>query len=139
MQQQFIVQVETGGRLPTNREGDAGYDLYAAEAISIPPGQRKLINTGCHMQIPAGHFGSIRSRSSLAVAGLDVCGGVVDSSYRGLVKVILHNSIEDYNYEVKVGDKIAQLIIQPCINPPIQEGSVDSTVRGEGGFGSTGR
>lgn len=128
-------------RAPTRgSESAAGYDLYSAECGIIPAGHRKMISTDVKMAIPEGYYGRIAPRSGLAVKkGIDMFGGVVDSDYRGVVRCILYNSSdEEFTYEI--GDRIAQIIITPYSAPTIEEVEVlETTTRGEGGFGSTGK
>jgi dUTP pyrophosphatase len=119
---------------------DAGFDLYASEHYLISPNKRQLISTDVAMAIPIGHVGLIWPRSGLAVKqGLDIFAGVIDSGYRGGVKVCLYNSSNGI-VEIMEGDRIAQLLIQKVDNffiRKVQE--LDDTNRGSGGFGSSGR
>lgn len=124
------------------RDGDAGYDLYAVDEYVIKSGDRALIETGIHLEIPDGYVGFVKDRSSMAVKGLHTMGGVIDSSYRGEIKVVLRNTLPS-PYTVERGQKIAQLVILPCfvqaLEPVSQLDDLTSTERGEGGFGSTGQ
>jgi len=127
------------GQLPTR--GDpfaAGLDLYAAEDCVVGRNQM-LISTGVSMAIPEGYWGNIRSRSGMAYNhGVFTEAGVIDSSYRGEIKVLMYCTNREY--EVKKGDRIAQLIIQPYSTMnPLKVDTLPSTERGEGGFGSTGK
>jgi dUTP pyrophosphatase len=121
--------------------GAAGYDLYSAENTIVNQGTRKLVSTDISIQLPNETYGRIAPRSGLSVKGIDVGAGVVDQSYTGVVKVLLINNSSN-DFEVKRGDRIAQLIIEKCFYPEITV--VDSldkfttSTRGEGGFGSTG-
>ena len=123
------------------RAGDAGYDLYAISAHGVEPGQRALIDTGLHLEIPAGFVGLVKDRSSVAAAGIHTLAGVIDSSYRGELKILLAN-LGSGRYEVRTGQKIAQLLVVPAYTEAIE--IVDSledlstSPRGSGGFGSTG-
>ncbi len=123
-------------------EGDAGLDLYASEDASIAPGHRTLIGTGIAVAIPEGHAGFVQPRSGLAVRhGLSLVNtpGLIDSHYRGEIKVIAVNLDPQTPIEIRRGDKIAQLVIQRVERCVLQEvDELDETVRGEGGFGSTG-
>ena len=123
----------------------AGYDLYIPqleEPVTIPPHETKLVKTGLAIAIPQGFFGAIFARSGLATKqGLRPanCVGVVDSDYRGEIMVALHN---DSNEEktIEAGERIAQLVLLPFLNINFTEvKDLDSTERGEGGFGSTGK
>lgn len=127
-------------RLPTRgSEYAAGYDLYASEAISLPKGGRGVVKTGLKISIPFGCYGRVAPRSGLAVKkGIDVGAGVIDADYRGEVGVVLFNFGDDV-FEISIGDRIAQLILEKIHNAPVVEvKTLDDTQRGEGGFGSTG-
>jgi dUTP pyrophosphatase len=121
-------------------EGDLGYDLYAAEDISIYPGETKLVATGVAVQFPIGYGGVIKDRSSIASKRkLFTVAGVIDNGYVGEMKVALHNS--GYNLQkINIGDKIAQLVLIPVVSFQVEEVEevYSSDERGEGGFGSTG-
>ena len=122
----------------------AGYDLFADvnESVEIQPHETKLIGTGLAMEIPEGYFGGIFARSGLSSKeGLRPanCVGVVDADYRGEVKVALHNDGEVVR-EIKAGQKIAQLVVVPFLGVEFDEvEELSETVRGVGGFGSTGK
>jgi dUTP pyrophosphatase len=117
---------------------DAGLDLFAAEDCSIPPYGQDLIPTGIRLAIPDGYVGLIWDKSGLASQGFTTMGGVIDSRYRGEIKVIFKNLSEDI-YHIQAGQKIAQLLIQKIELPDIQVGKIeDDSQRGGGGFGSTG-
>ncbi len=123
-------------------EGDAGLDLRSAEDATIPPFGRVLVGTGIAVAIPAGYAGFVQPRSGLALTyGLSLVNtpGLIDSHYRGEVKVILINLDPATPIEIRRGDKIAQLVVQPVAEcDPIESPSLEATGRGEGGFGSTG-
>jgi dUTP pyrophosphatase len=114
-------------------------DFYANETITINPNDRKLISTGISLAIPHGYVGLIWDKSGIASKhGIKTMAGVVDSSYRGEIKVLLHNLSND-NYVVEKGNKVAQMLIQPVEQRQIKEvETLEETERGEGGFGSTG-
>jgi dUTP pyrophosphatase len=118
----------------------AGYDLYAAEAVVIPRLGRKLIKTNVSLAIPMNYYGRIAPRSGLAYKnGIDVLAGVIDSDYRGDIGVILYNTDANIDFEVKAGDKIAQIIIEPCASVNfVNTQTLPATKRGEGGYGHTG-
>ena len=122
----------------------AGYDLFAdiQEELTIQPHETKMISTGLSMEIPAGYFGGIFARSGLsAKEGLRPanCVGVVDADYRGPVCVALHNDGEGER-KVQPRQKIAQMVIVPFLAVEFDEvEELSETVRGEGGFGSTGK
>ena len=141
-----IKRVNGRARMPYRAtDGSAGADLFACipEEIVIAPGERKLIPTGIAIGIPYGGCGAfIFPRSSVSSkfgVSLANCVGVVDSDYRGEIIVPLINH-SDEPYTVKDGDRIAQMVVMPVIIPdfiPVDE--LETTVRGSGGFGSTGR
>lgn len=120
----------------------AGYDLYSTESVIIPPHDTRMIDTGWAMEIPEEVWGGIFARSGLATKkGLRPanCVGVIDPDYRGPVKVALHNDTDE-NKVVNIGERIAQFIILPRFIVDWKEvDELNSTVRAEGGFGSTGK
>lgn len=123
-------------------EGDAGLDLYAAESVTLKPFERRLIATGIAVAIPEGYAGFVQPRSGLAVRqGLSLVNtpGLIDSHYRGEIKVIAINLDPATPINIGRGDKLAQLVIQPVARILLTEvDSLTETARGEGGFGSTG-
>jgi len=123
-------------------DGDAGLDLYAAHDLTLAPGERALVSTGVAIAIPDGHAGFVQPRSGLALrSGLSFVNtpGLIDSHYRGEIKVIAVNLDPKSMLEVRRGDKIAQLVVQRVERcEPIEVDELDATARGEGGFGSTG-
>ena len=120
---------------------DAGMDVRSVRELVIPPGGRALVPTGLVVNLPAGYEAQVRPRSGLALkAGVTVLNspGTIDAGYRGEIGVILAN-FGQYDFKVNVGDRIAQLVIAPVLQPVVVETTeVDSTDRGAGGFGSTG-
>lgn len=133
--------------VPTkSRKTDAGYDLYADEDIAIYPEDTKLISTGIAFAIPDGYAGLIWDRSGLGSKGIHRHAGVVDSSYRGEVKVALSNSrardveFTDNIYFISKGDRIAQILFQKVPHFDLVETEeLDDTDRGSSGFGSSGK
>lgn len=123
-----------------SHEGDAAFDLYTCKETILPPMQRVLVSTGISMAIPTGHVGLIWDRSGHAAkAGLTTMGGVIDSNYRGEVKVIIFNTTNE-SYKIKKGERIAQMIIQKFHPKKIIEvKELDNTTRGIDGFGSSGK
>ena len=123
--------------------GDAGLDLVACETAEIGPGERAVVGTGLAVAIPEGHAGFVQPRSGLAAEhGVTVLNtpGLIDSGYRGEVRVLLLNTDRDLPFDVGIGDRIAQLLIVRFESPPLEEAdALDETPRGSGGFGSTGR
>lgn len=118
----------------------AGYDLYAAENGVVYSLSRALIKTNISIAIPEGYYGRIAPRSGLAYKnGIDVLAGVIDSDYRGDIGVILFNTSTTNEFQVKAGDRIAQIIIEKCHNVHWDsEENLDKTKREQKGFGSTG-
>ncbi|MHB1016295.1 MAG: dUTP diphosphatase [Coriobacteriia bacterium] len=123
-------------------EGDAGLDLYASESVTLEPLERKLIGTGIAVAIPDGHAGFVQPRSGLAIrAGLTLVNtpGLIDSHYRGEIKLIAVNLDPLTPITITRGDKIAQLVIQRVERAVLIETTgLDTTERGERGFGSSG-
>lgn len=121
---------------------DAGADLVAAEAVRLEPGQRALIGTGVRIALPEGYAAFVVPRSGLAARhGITVVNapGTVDAGYRGEIKVSLLNTDSKDAYDVAVGDRIAQLVVMPVIRARFETvAELPESVRGEGGFGSTG-
>ena len=135
-----IQKVHTEAKVPSYaHQGDAGMDLFAVESCTIAPGTRALVPTGIALKIPKGYVGLVWDKSGLAVKkGLTMLAGVIDSGYRGEIKVVVQN-LGSEDFEVVSGNKIAQLLIQPVFQPELVEvESLDATSRGDGGFGSTG-
>ena len=124
-------------------DGDAGYDLYAAEGLALGPGERGSVGTGIAIAVPAGHAGLVLPRSGLAARhGIALVNspGLVDPDYRGEVRVLLLNTDRQADFSIEPGDRVAQLVIAAVETATVEEvRSLDSTTRGEGGFGSTGR
>lgn len=129
-------------QMPTYaRMGDAGMDLFATKPITVWAYHKAIISTGIAMEIPPGYFGMVRPRSGLAVkAGLScISSGVIDSGYRGEIKVLLHNH-GHARYDIAIGDRIAQLLILPVLHAVLEEADeLSETDRGSGGHGSTGK
>jgi dUTP pyrophosphatase len=124
-------------------DADAGYDLHAAEPAVLQPGARGAVGTGIAVEIPDGHAGLVLPRSGLAARhGIAVVNapGLIDSGYRGEVRVILLNTDREERFEVEPGDRIAQLVVVRVEAPELLEaGELGESLRGAGGFGSTGR
>lgn len=137
------------------KKGDAGYDLYAIDNYELNPLARVLVRTGISLEIPEGYYGRIAPRSGLSLkSGIDVMGGVIDSSFRGEIGVILINLNADCRsrevnpamsifsskggYRISPGDKIAQIIIEKCASVEFEEGDLSETERGVTGYGSSG-
>ena len=147
--EEIRIKLDPGAVCPTRaHETDAGLDLYSMEEKIILPALQSLFpidscsatfDTGVHMEIPRGYFGKIESRSGLNVRNDVVsCGGVIDADYRGSIVVKLYN-LGSRPYTVHKGDRIAQLIIQPCALSKLEiVQELDETERNLDGFGSTG-
>ena len=140
-----IKKLNDNAIIPTyGTEYAAGADLYACmdEAVTINPGETSFIKTGLAMEVPVGYAGLIYARSGLACKkGLAPANkvGVIDSDYRGEIMVALHNHSNEA-VVVESGERIAQLVITPYIVAAFnQVDELEDTVRGDGGFGSTGR
>lgn len=130
-------------RLPRRAHpGDAGADLFSVESVTIPPGERRDVGTGIALAIPEGYAGFVQPRSGLAFKyGIMVVNspGLIDAGYRGEVRVALYNSGHE-PFVVNTGERIAQLVIQRVEEPDFVVAQVlPDTVRGDGGFGSSGR
>jgi dUTP diphosphatase len=139
-----IQRVRAEARIPSRaHEGDAGLDLYAAESARIEPGARAAVATGIAVEIPPAHAGLVLPRSGLAARhgiALVNAPGLIDSGYRGEVKVLLLNTDRDNAFEVGPGDRVAQLVLSPVVeSEPVEVDELEASVRGAGGFGSSGR
>jgi dUTP pyrophosphatase len=139
-----MIQVKLltqNSKAPTrNTPSDAGLDLYASEPLIIRGREWQAVSVGISISIPDSYYARIAPRSGLAYKyGIDIFAGVVDSGYRGEIKVILYNASSE-DYKINIGDKIAQLIIEKCyIWEPKIVSELDETQRGNGGFGSSGK
>jgi len=122
-------------------EGDAGVDLYSIEDYVLKPGQRILVSTGIKIAIPKGYEGQIRSKSGLALNyGISICNSpaTIDSGYRGEIGVIAINHSNE-EFKIKKGTKIAQMVFNKIEKAEFEEvKDLDTTKRGQNGFGSTG-
>ncbi len=137
------VLIVTSGDVPKYAQpGDAGADLRSSQAIVIQPGERATVSTGMAIALPAGYVGLVHSRSGLAAKnGIMVLNspGTIDAGYRGEIKVTLLNTDKSQPFEIKVGDRIAQLLVQQVEQARfIQVEFLPDSNRGDGGFGSTG-
>ncbi len=137
-----FLKTDPSATLPSYAHpGDAGMDLCSVEDLLIPAGGRRLVRTGLSMMLPPGHEAQVRSRSGLALKrGVAVLNspGTIDEGYRGEIGVILANFGEE-PFEVRRGDRIAQMVIAPCVRAEVEQvRELDSSERGSGGFGSTG-
>lgn len=139
------IMLDKGAKMPTRAHPfDGGLDLYAPECGCVytisPCGGSAVIDTGVHVEIPEGYVGFIKAKSGLNVKHGLTCTGVIDSHYTGSIAVKLYNHHHCLRYDVRPGDKIAQLVILPCLLPELElVDSLEKTDRGADGFGSTGR
>ena len=133
------VKLDEGAKMPTRaHDTDAGLDLYAMHDAVIPMFGSVKLDTGCHVAIPKNYVGLITSKSGLMSEGI-TSRGTIDSDYRGSIKAVLFNH-NNRPYRIQKGQKITQLVILPIITPqPVQVDNLEETVRGEGGFGSSGK
>lgn len=144
MQQLPILRLKDEATLPSRAHpGDAGLDLYACEAAHIGPGERWSVGTGVGVEIPEGHAGLVLPRSGLARDhGISLVNapGLIDSGYRGELRVLLLNTDPAETFRVEAGDRIAQLVLTPIATPePVEAAELTESVRGRAGFGSSGR
>ena len=137
-----IKKLTNDAIMPTRgSDGAVGYDLYSTEDTVVPcQAGRALVGTGISVVLPSGVYGRVAPRSGLAVKHcINVGAGVIDPDYTGEIKVVLFNHGEN-DFEIKRGDRIAQLVLERCETPPVKEIEIiEETARGSGGFGSTGQ
>ncbi len=124
-------------------DGDAGLDLHAVEAARLAPGERASVGVGLAVEIPPGYAGLVLPRSGLAARhgiALVNAPGLIDCGYRGEIRVLLLNTDHEATFEIAPGDRIAQLLITPYAQvEPLEAAELTDSIRGEGGFGSSGR
>jgi dUTP pyrophosphatase len=135
-------RLHEGATLPERAyAGDAGLDLTAAERVELAPGARAVVGTGLAVAIPDGHAGFVQPRSGLAAKhGITIVNtpGLVDSGYRGELKIVLLNTDREETFVVEAGMRIAQLVVVPVATPqPVEVGELPGSERGERGFGSS--
>ena len=138
-----VRRLDARAVLPTRAyPGDAGLDLYAAEDRVLEPGQRASIGTGVSVEIPGGQAGLVLPRSGLAAShgiALVNAPGLIDSGYRGELRVLLLNTDRSEAFTVAAGDRIAQLVLVRVETPAVEEvDELAGSERGVGGFGSSG-
>lgn len=137
----FVKKITEFATVPTRgSKFAAGYDLYAAYDYVIKARGKEMVKTDLQIALPSGCYGRVAPRSGLAWKhSIDVGAGVIDEDYRGPLNVILFNFGEQ-DFEIKKGDRVAQLICEKIEQTDIQEvADLDSTERGDNGFGSTGK
>lgn len=137
-----VRRLRPEARLPDRAyEGDAGLDLAACEPFELAPGQRKLISTGLAIAIPFGHAGFVQPRSGLAARhGITIVNapGLIDSGYRGELKVCLLNTDREHTFKAEAGERVAQLVVLPVAAVrPTEVEELPESERGERGFGSS--
>ncbi len=138
-----VVRLDPHAILPTRAHpGDAGLDLHAREAAVLEPGERASVGTGIAIEIPPGQAGLVLPRSGLAARhGISVVNapGLIDSGYRGELRVLLLNTDRRARFELAAGDRIAQLVLVSIHVPaPAEVQELEASERGSGGFGSSG-
>lgn len=138
-----FIKLRDEAIVPTQAHpGDAGSDLYSVESLTLGPGERAKVPTGIAVAIPDGHAGLILPRSGLAHKhGITLTNtpGLIDSGYRGELQVLMLNTDRRESFEVKAGERIAQLVVTAYAAPVWTEvAGFEDTVRGSGGFGSSG-
>lgn len=130
-----------GVQFSAPKVGDAGYDLYAVEAVEFAAGGVAKIPTGVYVEIPDGYVGIVKDRSSMALAGLHALAGVIDSAYRGEIQLIMLN-VGSAPLKIEAGRKVAQLVVMKIYTDPLEIvpelRDLTETERGAQGFGSTG-
>ncbi len=135
-----IQKIDSSAIIPNYaNENDAGLDLYSVEDLILKKGERSVVKTGIKMEIPDGSVGLVWDKSGLALnSGIKTMAGVIDSGYRGEIKIVLIN-LSDKDFEIKKGQKIAQMLIQKVERPKIElVEELNESKRGEDGFGSSG-
>lgn len=134
------IKLDENAFMPTRaHETDAGLDVYSPVDVIVPAMGSAFVNTGVHIELPCNTVGFLKSKSGLMVKHGITSEGVIDVGYTGSIAVKLYNHTED-GYLVYRGDKISQLVILPILTPQLElVDELESTERGNGGFGSTGR
>jgi dUTP pyrophosphatase len=139
-----VAKLKDNAVLPSRaHDGDAGLDLYACESAHLGPGERWSVGTGVAVEIPQEHAGFVLPRSGLARdhgIALVNAPGLIDAGYRGELRVLLLNTDPAETFRIDAGDRIAQLVVAPIAMPaPIEVDDLSESLRGGGGFGSSGR
>lgn len=135
-----IKKIRKDAKLPHyGHRGDAGLDIFSTIDCVLRKREVKAIPTGIKVAIPEGYVGLIWDKSGVSLEGVHRLAGVVDSGYRGEVKIVMAN-LSDEPFSIEKGMKIAQLLIQPVVEVEVIEvEDLEATPRGENGFGSTGK
>ena len=139
-----VIRLREEAWLPSRAHpGDAGLDLHACERVTIGPGERASVGTAIAIEVPPGHAGLVVPRSGLASRhGIALVNspGLIDSGYRGEVRVLVLNTDRTRSFQIEPGDRIAQLVLTPVAEAePVEAAELASTARGGEGFGSSGR
>jgi dUTP pyrophosphatase len=139
-----VARLDPRATLPTRAHpGDAGLDLHALDAATLAPGERASVSTGIAVEIEPGYAGLVLPRSGLAARhGISVVNapGLIDSGYRGELRVLLLNTDRGEPFELSAGDRVAQLVvIAVAVADPTEVTELSDSSRGAGGFGSSGR
>lgn len=134
------IKLDPGAKMPTRAHStDAGLDIYSMETVIVPAKKSVTLDTGVHIELPAGTVGMLKSKSGLNVNHGIVSEGVIDVGYTGSIRVKLYNH-SGYDYKVWAGDKISQLVIMPILTPELElVDELEETERGANGFGSSGK
>ena len=135
-----VKRIQRSAKLPAySHVGDAGLDLFSSIDLVLESVEVKPVSTGIKMAVPQGYVGLVWDKSGISLKGVHRLAGVVDSGYRGEVKVVMIN-LSDTPFVVEKGMKIAQMLIQPVENVDVTEvDELEDSTRGEDGFGSTGK
>jgi dUTP pyrophosphatase len=135
-----VKRIHKDAKLPSyGHVGDAGLDLFSVMDCVLKGGEARAISTGIQVSIPEGHVGLIWDKSGISLKNIHRLAGVVDSGYRGEIKVVMTN-LSTEAFSIEKGMKIAQMLIQPVSRVKVVDsGDLEETTRGEDGFGSTGK
>ena len=133
-------KIHKDAKLPSyGHVGDAGLDLFSVMECVLKGGEARAISTGIQVAIPDGYVGLIWDKSGISLKNIHLLAGVIDSGYRGEIKVVMTN-LSTEAFSIEKGMKIAQMLIQPIVKVKVVDSEVlDETTRGENGFGSTGK
>jgi dUTP pyrophosphatase len=135
-----VKKISPTAHMPLRKHpDDAGIDIFSDEEYLLKPGETHAFSTGISVEFAPGYVALIHDRSSMGARGIHHFAGVIDAGYRGEWKIVLHNASSE-TYQIKRGDRIAQCILQPIVGFEITESDkLQNSLRGAGGFGSTGR
>lgn len=137
-----VKRLSEHGKLPTKEKGNAGYDLYSAENVVIPPLERRLVKTGIAIKIPDGIYGHLSDRSGVAwKQGGHLLGKIIDPSFVGEWGLVMYNTNKDKDIVINIGDRAAQVVFKRFEEFDTIEWAeeLESTSRGESGWGSSGK